>query len=98
MSLYPVGGAGEEKKKQHGVELVARRELRVSGVEEVIGFDEELVRLESSEGELYVEGGEMKIESLDTESGELTLKGRIDSLYYVSEGQKKRKRGAFGRR
>lgn len=95
MSLYP--NAGEEKKKEHRILLSGREEMSVVGVLEVMGFDEECVRLESSEGELCIEGEGIKIETLDTDGGSLTLKGRISAVYYISEGGKRKKRGVFGR-
>lgn len=96
MALYPLG-TEEKKNKEHKLVLVARNELMLSGVEEVIGFDEENVHVRSSEGELYVEGNEIKIGTLDTESGNVTLSGRIDAIYYISEHGGKKKRGIFAR-
>ena len=76
--------------------LKGRREMSISGVTEVVGFDEECVRLKSVDGELFVEGKDIKIGALDTERGIVTLSGIINGIYYVAEADKQKK-GFFGR-
>ena len=46
----------EEKKLEHQLFIKSREQMRVEGVEEVMGFDDVSVRLKSSEGEMYIEG------------------------------------------
>ncbi len=65
-----------------------REELRMNGVKNVIGFDDGYVSLETELGGVTVEGSEMKIECL-TESGEITVKGRIDALIFAGHKQKR---------
>lgn len=89
MSQYNVDGS----KKDHVITLEGRSEMSIKGVEEVMGFDEEGVRLRSNCGDLYIEGSDIKIGTLDTESGFVTLTGKIDAVYYATEG--KEKRGIF---
>jgi sporulation protein YabP len=79
MSLY---NSSEDKKRAHTLKIDARNSLEVCGVEEVLEFDEEMVRLKSSEGALDIEGSGIKIDVLDTESGVVKLTGRINALYY----------------
>ena len=76
--------------------LKGRREMSISGVTEVIGFDEECVRLKSVDGELFVEGRDIKIGALDTDRGVVTLTGTVNGIYYAAEPDKQRK-GFFGR-
>jgi sporulation protein YabP len=91
MSLY---NSSEDKKRAHTLKIDARNSLEVCGVEEVLEFDEEMVRLKSSEGALDIEGSGIKIDVLDTESGVVKLTGRINALYYENGGAKE-KRGLF---
>ncbi len=88
-----------EIKKEHDVRLIGRKEMSISGVCEVISFDDESIRLMSVEGEIYVEGEEIKIGVLDTDRGIVTFNGKINGFYYVSEekNQKKRFFSRFGR-
>ena len=85
-----------EIKKEHEIVLVKRSEMSVSGVCEVISFDEESVRLKSVEGELFIEGSDVKIGVLDTERGVVTLSGKINGFYYTDE-DKGEKKGFFSR-
>ena len=94
MSLYV---SGDERKKEHEIKLIGRNEMNISGVEEVVGFDEENVRLKTSEGELFVEGNGLKIGTLNTEDGIVALAGRICAIYYSGD-EPKDKRSLFGRR
>ena len=85
-----------EIRKEHEIKIIKRKEMSISGVEEVISFDEESVRLMSSEGEIYIEGEDIKIGVLDTDRGLVTLSGKINGVYYVSE-DKGTKKGFFSR-
>ncbi len=85
-----------ERKRAHEIRLIGREEMSISGVDEVISFDEEAVHLKSSGGELYVEGNDIKIGTLDTQSGTVFLTGRISAMYYASE-ESGEKKGFFSR-
>ena len=85
-----------EIKKEHEIKLVKRKEMAIFGVCEVISFDDESVRLMSVEGEIYGEGEDIKIGVLDTDKGVVTLTGKINGFYYVSE-EKNTKKGFFSR-
>ena len=84
------------EKRTHEIRLVDRGEMSISGVDEVVGFDEENLRLRTSVGELFVEGTDIKIGALDTDSGRVTLSGKINALYYAGESEKDKK-GLFSR-
>jgi sporulation protein YabP len=85
-----------EIRKEHEIKVIKRKEMSISGVEEVISFDEESVRLMSIEGEIYIEGEDIKIGVLDTDRGLVTLSGKINGFYYISE-DKGTKKGFFSR-
>ena len=76
--------------------LRSRREMSICGVEEVLSFDEEGARLRTVDGELFVDGSEIKIDTLDTDRGIVLLTGKINSIAYASESDKQR-RSFFGR-
>ena len=94
MSLYV---SGEERKKAHEIKLNERSEMSICGVEEVVGFDEESLQLKTSAGELFVEGSGIKIGTLNTDDGIVSLTGRINALYYTGDNAKEKK-GLFSRR
>lgn len=85
-----------QKNSVHEIHVGQRKEMRVSGVREVISFDEGSVSLRSDCGELTVEGSDLRVGALDTDSGVVVLTGRIDTLYY-SDDRQEEKRGFFGR-
>lgn len=76
--------------------LSARQDMSIHGVEEVISFDEESVRLKTADGELYIDGNDIKIGVLDTDRGIVTLCGRINAVYFATDTEKQKK-GFFGR-
>lgn len=84
--------SNSEARKEHEIKLLKRKEMSVSGVCEVISFDDESIRLMSVEGEIYVEGEEIKIGVLDTDRGIVTFNGKINGFYYVSEEKNQKKR------
>ena len=79
------------EKQKHEIRVGMRKELYVSGVSEVESFDDTGLLLHTTEGDLTVEGKDLKIGVLDTDSGIVTVSGRIGGLYYgeESEGEKK---------
>ena len=88
-----MGIVNEEIKEGKGkVVLVDRKILTLDGVLNVIGFDSGSVTLETNLGELYVEGEELKIESLLKDGGEIVIRGKISGFFY---SEKKESKGLF---
>ena len=86
----------QEDRQAHKVSLDMRKKMSVTGVKEVVSFDEESVILKSNCGEITIEGTELKIGTLDTEKGIVILEGRIDAVYY-SDMQTEEKHGFFSK-
>ena len=76
----------------HSIQLEERHRLAVTGVSEVLSFDENEVIMDTSLGLLTVEGEGLHVEKLSLDIGELTLEGTIDSLGYSRAGKS---RGSF---
>ena len=77
--------------------LKDRKQLEVTGVREVISFDEGGPVILTEDGELCVEGSAIKISNLDTDNGRVSVSGVIDALIYSPDRtEKKRKRTFFG--
>ena len=62
--------------------LENRKRLNISGVKEVIGFDDSRVSTRTSLGDLTVHGTGLRVENLSVESGELVVTGEIGELVY----------------
>ena len=76
--------AGEtERRKAQNIILENRSRLSVSGVEEVSGFDESIVQMQTELGALTVHGSNLRVETLSVDSGELHVVGDISDLSYA---------------
>ena len=66
----------------HALHLEGRERLSVIGVEDVSGFDESTVLLQTGLGELCIRGEQLHIERIDLQSGTLEVRGHIRELSY----------------
>lgn len=85
-----------QTQKHHELKIGQRKELSVSGIKEVVSFDEACVILRSECGEMSIEGNALRVGVLDTERGVVTLSGRIDGVYYTDD-RPEQKRGFIGK-
>lgn len=81
---------------EHTLALNARAHTDVTGVKQVVSFDENGVRLITDCGELVIEGNDLKVGTLDTQRGVVSVDGRLNGFYYVEDAPVRR-RGLFGR-
>ncbi len=72
----------EAPKKEQLLELKNREEMSLTGVMEVISFSETAVSLKTTVGDLLIKGEKLNIGRLNTDTGELFVKGRISMLRY----------------
>lgn len=81
----------EEKKvkKAHNIIMENRKNLTVSGIDDVDSFDENTVVLFTDMGVLTVKGEDLHINKLSVDSGELSVEGDIYALNYSNEEIKK---------
>ncbi len=82
------------------VTLRQRRELEITGVSDVIGFDENSVTLRTALGRLDVEGEGLSVVGLSSESGRVRIVGSVSGLWSSEEREKResRFRSFFGRK
>lgn len=80
--------------KPHTLTLENRQKAALSGVSEVLAFDDNQVILSTDHGEIALTGEGLHVTRLMLEEGQLTVEGRIDSLFYT---QRSRRRGLFRR-
>ena len=66
----------------HKLQLNERRQLTVSGVTEVVSFDESTVVLQTSLGTLIVQGRELQLKTLSLEGGQVAVDGTVSALVY----------------
>ncbi len=80
-----------EEIKKSNLSLENRKKLTLTGVVEVINFDDETILLNTSLGRLAIKGEGLKVDKLDVQNGEVIITGMISSLIYSNKGMKKNK-------
>lgn len=66
----------------HRLTMEGRSHLAVTGVTDVMSFDEQAAVLDTSRGTLIIRGENLHVEQLNLEAGEVRLTGQVDSLTY----------------
>ncbi len=74
--------APQPLKRPSGLTLENRKHLTVSGVEEVVSFDEREIVIRTVEGDLCVHGEGMTISKLSVDNGDVHIHGLISQLRY----------------
>ncbi len=78
----------------HKLQLNERHQLTMTGVAEVVSFDESAVVMRTPLGMLVVQGRELQLKTLSPEGGQMAVEGTITSLSY----EEPRQTGSFWRR
>ena len=71
-----------EEHMPHDLRLKERKQLTMSGVAEVISFDENAVVLQTSQGTLIVQGRDLQLKTLLPEGGQVAVEGTVTGLTY----------------
>ena len=80
-----------EDSFNHGITLAERKNIVVTGVKKIESFDSEEFLMDTTLGFLHIKGSELEIIKLDTYQGNVSIKGKIDSLTYMDNGVSKSK-------
>lgn len=67
----------------HQLIMQERERLELTGVLDVDSFDDTVVTVYTSQGDLTVRGRGLHIHRLDVEGGSLSMEGQVDSLVYT---------------
>ena len=78
------------QNQSHRLNLMDRESMTVTGVKDVMSFDESEVLLETGMGMLTIRGSGLHVNRLTLEKGEVDVAGKIDSLTYADVGTYKR--------
>lgn len=68
--------------KSHRLEMINRKNLSLTGINDVISFDMNEVLLESTQGMLLIKGNDLKVSRIQLENGEADVEGEVESLVY----------------
>ena len=72
----------------HKLTLNERNTLTMTGVSEVVSFDETFVVLKTALGTLVVQGTGLQLKQLTPEGGNVTVEGEISALQYEQSRQR----------
>ena len=88
----------ERNPALHRVSMTGRRAAILTGVEDVLSFDEHEILLRTTEGVLTIKGEDLHVNRLSVEKGEIDMEGRITSLSYSDkDGFRQNGESLFGR-
>lgn len=82
-------------KRQHKMAVNNRKSCSLTGVIDVIAFDEGEVILETDMGVLVIKGHDLHVKRLDLEKGEVDIDGRMDSFFYSEQRNSSAKGESF---
>ena len=91
----------ERKSINNGVGVIQnlilenREKLSISGVKDVLSFDDQVVIVETELGLLTVKGENIKINKLSIDTSEIIVEGEISYLAYSNKEQDKTKGGSL---
>lgn len=71
-----------QEQMPHKLSLNERKDLSVTGVTEVVSFDEETVVMKTSLGTLTVHGRQLQLKNLSTNGGQVEVSGTVSALIY----------------
>lgn len=75
----------------HNVTISERKSIVITGVKKIDSFDNEEFLMETTMGYMIIKGEELEMIKLDTYQGNVSIKGKINSMTYMESPNKKEK-------
>lgn len=79
------------KNIKHDVIIKSRNRLEMTGISDVISYDENEILVVTDEISISIEGENLKIEKFDSEKEDLIVNGLINGIFYINKDLKKKK-------
>lgn len=86
---------GTNINKPQNVTIESREKVQITGVQNVVSFDDESVILETALGLLTIKGQELHINKLNLDEGNVSIDGEFISLVYSDKGNIMSKSNGF---
>lgn len=77
-------GYSTEQSNPHKIIFSGRNQGVITGVKDVVEFDNNMIDLDTSMGKLIIKGKNMKVKGINLEKGEAEVEGNVDSIVYSS--------------
>ena len=81
----------DKRISEHSLSLTSRKELKITGITQIISFDDSYVLFSTVMGEVEVVGKELKVDALDLDTCYSLIRGEICGINYLDDSQKKKK-------
>lgn len=79
------------------VKMVDRNSISLSGVNKIVSFDDEEFLMETTVGNLQLLGEGLELLKLDTNDGNVKIKGKINSFIYLDSKIKDKQESVFSK-
>ena len=79
----------EKMGLSHQIMLYNREKGNLTGILDVISFDENTIVMLTVKGTLVVRGEDLHIEKLSLDGGDLKVEGTVDSMSYEDAGRER---------
>ncbi len=76
-----------ETQMPHQLQLKERQNLTMTGVSEVVSFEENQVVLQTTLGTLIVQGQGLQLKTLSLDGGQVAVDGNVSALMYQEQRQ-----------
>lgn len=81
----------------HNITINERKNIVITGVKKIDSFDDEEFLLETSMGFLIIKGNNLEIIKLDTYQGNVSIKGKVNSINYMENNKKEKEENVFSK-
>ena len=86
-----------ETNPYHNVVIKDRKYIEISGVRIIDSLDSQEFLMETTQGWLLIKGKDLVLEKMDTDRGDVTIRGMIESLQYIDNKKSSDKEGFFSK-
>lgn len=81
----------------HSVKVLERNNIFISGTKKVHNFNENEFLINTVMGNLHIKGNSLELIKLDTNDGNICIKGKIDSVNYTDDVDSHKENSFFGK-
>jgi len=86
-----------EEENKSSLSLENRNKLTLTGIVEVISFDDQKISLNTKLGNLSIKGEGLKMNKLDVQNGDVIIMGTVSSMIYSGKNVVKNKENIIKR-
>lgn len=73
----------EQVLKRHSIHIDSREQMTATGIKRVDFFSDELITAQTDLGQLNIKGEALHIESLNSDTGDMLVRGKVGAVSYT---------------